>query len=208
MNAGTASVFEFSEIAVIGSKSDGTVTSCNRAAERLYGYAAREIMGKSAAMVIPTDRRSEFLSVVDCVRGGQPPNHLETLGERKDGTLFEVSLTLSPINDEGRQIGVWLIGRDLTEQRRGEAAAREIAEDHVRRTSKLEAIGRLAGDAGNDLNDLLFVMLAYCLTLRRNLGPADFRHAELEQIENAAGKVYHLTQKLLAFGEQIKARDR
>jgi PAS domain S-box-containing protein len=200
MNARLASIVEFSEDAIMGSELDGTVRSWNHAAQRLYGWSAQEIIGRSAAVLIPPDRIAELRAILDQIRAGQPISRIETVRLRKDGTLFEVALTLSPVKDEkGRVVALSAIGRDLAEQRRSEAALRKT-EEQLRQAQKLEAEGRLAGGIAHDFNNLLSVILTYSTTLVRELAPGDPMRAELEEVKRAAEKASDLTRQLLAFG--------
>src|SRR5665647_2851986 len=96
-----AAVVEFSDDAIIGSTLGGIVTSWNPAAERLYGYSSEEIVGKPAETVTPKDRPEEMKDVLAKVKAGQHIDHLETIRVRKDGSVFLVSLTVSPIRPFG-----------------------------------------------------------------------------------------------------------
>jgi PAS domain S-box-containing protein len=120
-----ASIVKYSQDAIISRGPEGTITSWNPAAERILGYSGDEIVGKSAAILIPEDRAGEVEAIGARIRAGQAVEHLETVQIRKDGTLVPVSLTVSPILDEkGTIIGASTIARDVTEQR----AAREARE--------------------------------------------------------------------------------
>jgi PAS domain S-box-containing protein len=200
MNARLASIVEYSDDAIMGSTLDGVIQSWNQAAHRLYGYPAQEIIGQSASILIPPDRKTELRGILDRLHEGIAINRLETVRKRKDGTLFEVALTLSPVKDEkGRLVGVSAIGRDLAEQRHAEAALRRT-EQQLRQAQKLEAVGSLAGGIAHDFNNLLSVILTYSTTLIRDLAPGDPMRAELEEVKRAAEKASDLTRQLLAFG--------
>ncbi|HEX7537806.1 MAG TPA: PAS domain S-box protein [Dermatophilaceae bacterium] len=123
----TAAVVEYSDDAIIGSTLEGIVTSWNPAAERMYGYSSKEILGRSASRLIPLDRAGELFANLDKVRQGQTLERLETERVRKDGTLFPVSLTVAPIrNEDGAIVGVSAVHRDVTEQRRALELAQRI----------------------------------------------------------------------------------
>ena len=86
----------------------------------MYGYSSEEIIGKPADFLIPEDRAGEIKAVLAKIRAGRPVEHLETKRVRKDGTVFPVSLTVSPIRDaDGTVVGASVIHRDLTEQQKG-----------------------------------------------------------------------------------------
>ena len=113
-----AAVVEFSGEAIVSSSSDGTVTSWNPAAERLYGYSSAAIIGKSGSLLSPQDRTGEIISILTRVGDGEAVEDFETFSVRKDGTVVPVWLTVSPIRDtDGAIIGASAIARDMTEQK-------------------------------------------------------------------------------------------
>jgi PAS domain S-box-containing protein len=123
-----ARVVESSDDAIVSKDLNGVITSWNRAAERMFGYTAAEAVGQSIRMIIPADRQSEEDFVLSRIRSGQSVSHFETIRQRKDGSLLPISLTVSPIYDDGGTIiGASKIARDITEQKRLEAAARQQA---------------------------------------------------------------------------------
>ena len=113
-----AAIVESSEDAIISGTLDGIITSWNPAAARMYGYSSAEIIGKPADFLTPADRATEIEAVLEQIKAGQHVEHLETKRVRKDGTVFPVSLTVSPIRDaEGAVIGTSVIHRDVTEHK-------------------------------------------------------------------------------------------
>ncbi len=123
-----AAVVESSDDAIITKNLDSTITSWNRAAERIFGYTAAEALGKSIRMLIPEELQSEEDSVLAKIRAGETVDHYETVRRRKDGTLLSISLTVSPLrNDAGDVIGASKIARDITERTRLLTLAREHA---------------------------------------------------------------------------------
>ena len=128
-----AAIVESSDDAIVGKTLDGTITSWNRAAERLFGYTAAEAIGQPIFLIIPPDRRAEEETVLARLRAGQVVDHFETVRRRKDGSLVTVSLTVSPVKDaRGRVIGASKIARDIglrkrTDRERLEFLAREQA---------------------------------------------------------------------------------
>ena len=125
-NARLAAIVESSDDAIISKTLQGAITSWNRGAERLFGYTADEAIGQPITMLIPKDRLDEERQILDHIRRGEPVDHYETLRRRKDGTLVDVSLTVSPIiNAESEIVGASKIARDITERRRVDEALRE-----------------------------------------------------------------------------------
>ena len=123
-----AAVVEYSNDAIIGSNLGGVIRSWNPAAERMYGYSGREIIGRSATILIPKDRVGEIYDILATVRSGQAVESLETLRLRKGGAVFPVSLTVAPIRDEdGVIVGASAVHRDVTEQRQAFEVAQWMA---------------------------------------------------------------------------------
>jgi PAS domain S-box-containing protein len=121
-------IVEGSGDAIFGCLLDGTILSWNPAAERMYGYSREEILGARAKIMTPPDHRDEMMAVLDQIKAGHQVEHLETKRVRKDGTVFPVSLTISPIRDaEGAVVGTSVIHRDLTEQKGALASAQRMA---------------------------------------------------------------------------------
>ena len=116
-----ASIVAFSDDAIVSKNLDGVITSWNSGAVRLYGYTADEVIGKPITILIPLDRLDEESGILERIGRGERIDHYETLRRRKDGSLVEISLTVSPIkNAEGRIVGASKIARDITERRRAQ----------------------------------------------------------------------------------------
>jgi len=116
-----AAIVESSEDAIIGSDLKGVITSWNRGAERIFGYGAEEVVGRSIQILVPPERIEEEASIAARIAGGEAVTHVQTERVRKDGQRIEVSMTLSPVRDQGgRVIGSSKIARDVTEQRKTE----------------------------------------------------------------------------------------
>jgi two-component system cell cycle sensor histidine kinase/response regulator CckA len=116
-----ASIVEFCDDAIIGKTLDGTVVSWNAGAERLYGYTAAEMIGRSISVLIPSYRREELPEIFDMIMKGERVDGLETVRIRKDGTSVEVSLTISPIKDaNGRVLGASTVARNITRRKQEE----------------------------------------------------------------------------------------
>ncbi|QIN80290.1 PAS domain S-box protein [Rubrobacter marinus] len=121
-----AAIVESSDDAVIGLDLDGIVRSWNGGAEKLYGYAAEEIVGRHIAVTVPPDRHRAVSEILERLRRGGAVERRETVRVRKDGTLVDVSLTISPIKDpSGRVVGISTIARDFSERREAEEKLRE-----------------------------------------------------------------------------------
>jgi PAS domain S-box-containing protein len=124
-----AAIVEYSDDAIIGKTTDGTITSWNPAAQRMYGYSSEEIIGKSVDLLSSRDRIGEVPDMLAKIRAGERVEHHHTTRVRKDGTVIPVSLTASPIrNADGMIIGVSTIARDLTKQEQAFELARSVIE--------------------------------------------------------------------------------
>jgi PAS domain S-box-containing protein len=118
-----AAIVNSSDDAIIGKDLDGVITSWNKSAERLFGYTAEEAIGQPITMLIPPDRQHEEPEILGRLKRGERVDHFETVRVSKDGSLLELSLTISPIQDAtGRVIGASKIARDITERKRTEDA--------------------------------------------------------------------------------------
>jgi PAS domain S-box-containing protein len=119
-------VIASSDDSIISMTLDGVVLSWNRGAEHMYGYTPQEVIGSTTQALIPPDRFDEERSILARIRRGERIEHFETIRKRKDGTYFDVSIAVSPIEDSrGRIIGASKITRDITQSKRIEAALRE-----------------------------------------------------------------------------------
>ena len=114
-----ASIVESSDDAIVSKDLSGTIMSWNRGAERLFGYTAEEAIGQPVTMLIPEDRIEEEPDILQRIRRGQRIDHYETVRRRKDGSLANISLTVSPVKDaHGRIVGASKIARDISERKR------------------------------------------------------------------------------------------
>jgi PAS domain S-box-containing protein len=115
--------------AIISKDMDGLITSWNRGAERLFGYKAAEAIGQPVSMLIPTDRQAQDRETLEKVKTGVPIEHYETVRRRKDGTLIDISLTVSPIrNSHGIIVGASKVAREISDLRRAQAQLHESEE--------------------------------------------------------------------------------
>jgi PAS domain S-box-containing protein len=122
-----AAIVEGSEDAIIGKTLEGTIVTWNAAAERLYGYAPPEVLGRSIALLMPPDRADELPDILARLRRGERIEPYETVRVRQDGSRVDVSLTISPVRDaSGSVIGASAIARDITRRKRAEATTRAL----------------------------------------------------------------------------------
>jgi PAS domain S-box-containing protein len=136
-----AAIVESSEDAIISKDLNGTLTSWNQAAERLFGYTAEEAIGKPVTILIPPERNDEEPGILERIRRGQRIEHYETVRRHKNGSLLDISLTVSPIRDAKENIvGASKIARDITQRRHVEVVLRE-SEQRLRLATQTGKLG-------------------------------------------------------------------
>jgi PAS domain S-box-containing protein len=141
-----AAIVESAEDAIVGRTLDGTITHWNQGAERLYGYAPAEAIGRPIAILVPEERRAEVPALGERLARGERIEQFETVRRRKDGSQVDVAITLSPIHDAaGRVVGASTVARDITERRQA-AAEREalLARERAARAGAEAAAAALA----------------------------------------------------------------
>ena len=135
------SIVETSDDAIISKDLDGVVKSWNQGAERLFGYTADEMIGKSVTTLIPADRHDEEPDILERIQIGERIEHYETVRLRKDGNLIDVSLGVSPLKGaDGTVIGASKIARDITERKRAEARQEMLTRELHHRTKNIFSV--------------------------------------------------------------------
>lgn len=179
------SIVESTNDAVLAKDLNGNIISWNAGAERLFGYTADEAVGKPISMLIPLDLQDEEPNILRRIKNGERIDPYETIRRRKDGSLVEISLTVSPIrNRAGRIVGASKIARDITDRRRAEEELHLLLREMDHRVKNLftlansvvslsarsaETATELASAVSSRLNALAE---AHSLTLRRSTGLA------------------------------------
>jgi PAS domain S-box-containing protein len=213
-----AAIVESSADAMIGKTLDGVITTWNSGAERMYGYTAEEILGRNVSLLIPTKWLDELPGILQRVASGERIEQYETERLRKNGSLVDVSVTISPIRDRaGAIVGASTVTRDISERKRADADLRDLQE-RLHQAERLESVGQLAGGIAHDFNNLLAGIINYAalvsdglteLTGRLGLGGDEtavtLKH-DIGEIDNAAARAARLTRQLLVFSrrEMIK----
>ena len=125
-NARLAAIVSSSDDAIIGKTIDGVVTDWNAAAQKIFGYEAGEMIGRSISRLLPPGLEDEEQKILDRIRAGEKVDHFETRRRHKNGSIIDVSVTVSPVwDDEGVLIGASKVARDITAARSAQAALRE-----------------------------------------------------------------------------------
>jgi PAS domain S-box-containing protein len=188
-----AAIVAASDDAITSRGPDGVILSWNAAAERLFGYSAEEMIGRSDDLMQPEDRLN-MQEIRQRLHRGERQQSYETKARAKDGSEVLISVSSSPIRDgDGELVGVASVMRDITEQRR--------LEDHLRQSQKMEAIGSLAGGVAHDFNNVLTVIRTASEAVLAELDEGALRD-KVRQIDLAAEHATTLTRQLLAFSRQ------
>jgi PAS domain S-box-containing protein len=195
MRSRMAAIVESSQDAIIGKDLNGIVTSWNLGAEKIFGYEAGEIVGKSIHCLLPGDRQQEEDGILERIRSGQTVSQLETMRVRKDGKQIQVSLMICPIRDRNNKIvGASKIARDITETRH--------LERQLRQSQKMEAIGQLTGGIAHDFNNLLAIVIGNLTLMERLIADNEDAMKRLRPAQKAAARGADLTKRLLALASK------
>jgi PAS domain S-box-containing protein len=136
-----AAIIRSTTDAIISKNLDGIITSWNEAAEAMYGYTAQEMIGQSILKLFPADRKTEEKEIIKRIKKGEQIKHFETKRLRKDGTVLDVSVSISAIKDsKGNVIGASKIARDITQQKKAGRLIRE-KEEHLRMAIESAKLG-------------------------------------------------------------------
>jgi two-component system, cell cycle sensor histidine kinase and response regulator CckA len=190
-----AAIVESSGDAILSKTLDGVITSWNGGAAQMYGYRAEEIIGQNVAVLIPADRRAELGPIFDRLRRGERVEPFETKRRRKDGTVLDVSVCISPIRDQqGTVTGASSVARDIT--------GRSQAEQERYRSDRLETLGQLAGGIAHDFNNMLAAITNYAGFIAEATAARPRVQADAVQIQAVASRGARLARQLLIFGRQ------
>jgi two-component system, chemotaxis family, CheB/CheR fusion protein len=187
-----AAVVESSDDAIVTKDLNGMIQTWNPGAERIFGYMQQEAIGKPITMLIPADRLFEEERILDHIRRGEHINHYESIRRRKDGSLLNVSLTISPlVNASGQIVGASKIARDITDRKQTEVA--------LMKSEKLAVAGRMAAVLAHEINNPLQAV-TNVMTLLEQSSNMDSRDQEfVRTANNELARVNRLTQQSLRF---------
>jgi PAS domain S-box-containing protein len=187
-----AAIVESSEDAIYSKQLDGTITSWNKGAENIFGYAAGEIVGKNVAILARPERENEVRDILKRLSRGEKIEHYETERLKKAGSRIDVSLSISPLYDaEGNTIGASSIARDIT--------ARKLSEQALRRAEQLAMAGRLSATVAHELNNPLESLTNLLYLLRHNKSLDDAARKQLELADHELARAAHMARQTLGF---------
>jgi PAS domain S-box-containing protein len=183
-----AAIVDSSEDAIVSKDLNGIVQTWNRAAEKMFGYTAEEIVGRPIRLIIPAERQSEEDKVLATIREGHAVEHFETVRQRKDGSLIEISLSVSPVRArDGTIVGASKIARDISGQRRLARRAEEAGR------AKDVFLAMLSHELRTPLN----AVLGYTQMLRDGRHTVERREQMIDIIERNARVLSQLVSDVL-----------
>jgi two-component system, cell cycle sensor histidine kinase and response regulator CckA len=183
-----AAIVESSTDAIIGKTLDGTITNWNAGAAEMYGYQAQEMIGRNISDLFPDDRKDELRPILDRLRRGAQIDHFETKRVRKDGTLLDVSVSISPVlASDGAVIGAASVARDISGRIEAEAERRALV---------------LVGGLAHDVNNMLSVIIGYAEQIGEAPALDSATRSDAENILLAAQRASQLTKELVVFSRR------
>lgn len=191
-----AAIVDNSGDAIIGKATDGTITSWNNGAEVIYGWKAAEVIGETISMILPPGMAREESEILEAMKTGRRLEQFQTRRMRKDGTIIDVSITVSPIRGQDMQIiGSSIIERDITVRRRREEELRK-ARDQAEQASRAQ--GEFLANVSHELRTPMNAILGMLeLTLQENLTPV--KRDYLETAKDSAEQLLLLVNDILDF---------
>jgi len=187
-----ASIVESSDDAILSKDLDGTITSWNGAAERIFGYISAEMVGCSILKLIPKDLHSEEAEILRKLRAGGRIDHFETVRVKKNGELLPVSLTISPLKDStGRVIGVSKILRDISE--------RKAMEKTLMHAEKFAATEKMAATIAHEINNPLEALVNLVYLAKASVNDPETAVSYLETAEEELARIAQIAKQSLGY---------
>ena len=186
-----AAIVESSDDAIFGKDLNGIVTSWNPGAEKMFGYSANEMIGRSITTIIPPELQEDERRILKAIGRGERVVHFETVRLTKSGERIDVSLTISPVRDEtGRVIGAAKTARDITQQKKTEQA--------LRTTERLASVGRMAATVAHEINNPLEAVTNLVYLAKGSAVLNDVQEF-LNAIEEELNRISQITKQALGF---------
>ena len=186
-----AAIVENTDDAIISKDLNGIILTWNSGAEHMFGYSAREIVGQSIRLLIPEELQHEEAAILARIRAGKRIDHYETVRIRKNGEIFDVSITISPLIDsDSKIIGASKIGREITERKR--------LERQLIQSEKLAATGRMAATVAHEINNPLDAVLNLLYLARISASFSEAR-SYIGTAERELERVAHIARQTLGY---------
>jgi PAS domain S-box-containing protein len=193
--AWVAAIIEYSSESIVSITLEGIVIGWNCGAEKLYRYTAEEMIGRSMSILFPHDHYQEYLQIMQKVRHGETVASFDTVRQRKDGTIINVSVGLTPVETrEGEVVGASKNSHDITRIKMLEAQFIEA--------QKMEVIGQLAAGVAHDFNNMLTVIMGYSDLIKSGLATESPLQKYNDQIRHASERALGVTRQLLVFSRK------
>lgn len=187
-----AAIVDSADDAIISKNLNGIITSWNRAAEKMFGYTAEEMIGQSILRLIPEELQYEEEEILRKLRASERIDHYETTRRKKSGENFHVSVTISPIIDQnGRVIGASKIARDISDKKR--------VEHLLIQSEKLAATGRMAAAIAHEINNPLESLINVIFLARQHSNPESRVNQLLLTAEQELERVSHIARQTLGY---------
>jgi PAS domain S-box-containing protein len=192
-----AAIVDSADDAILAKDLDGRILYWNAAAERMYGYRAEEVVGKSITLLVPPEREGEITRILGTVARGERVERFETVRRTRDGRALDISLTVSPIHSpDGRVVGASSIARDIGER------ARFVSESQ--RAERLEVASRLARGIARELVDLVTAIQGHASLVLEDLADDPRTGRSAEAVRRATQRAAEVAHQLLALsGDQV-----
>jgi len=203
-----AAIVESSDDAIITKDLNGIITSWNKGAENIFGYTASEVIGKPILILIPPERQSEEPNILSRIRKGERIEHYETVRRHKNGSLLDISLTVSPVRDaNGAVIGASKVARDITQRKRVQAELLRARDELTRANQELE---RRVAERTASLQDAMSQMEEFSYSVSHDLrapirAMKGFALAALEDhAEKTAPEVRDYLERIIRSGSRME----
>jgi PAS domain S-box-containing protein len=187
-----AAIIDSADDAIVSKDLNGIISSWNEGASRMFGYSADEILGQPMRRLIPEELQYEEDEILRKIRSGERTDHYETKRRKKNGDILEISVTISPIQDEsGRIIGASNISRDIS--------SRKQVERLLMRAEKFAATGRMAATIAHEINNPLESLVNLIFLARQSSPPDGDVHNYLLTAESELDRLSHIARQTLGF---------
>jgi two-component system, LuxR family, sensor kinase FixL len=201
---------ESSDDAIVSEDLHGIVTSWNKAAERLFGYAAPEIVGRPITPILPSDRINEEVTFLGRIGNGESVDHYETIRRHKDGRTISVSVTISPIRDDtGSITGASKIARDLTRRDAQEQRIQEL-QSELAHAQRLTELGQVVSALVHEVNQPLTAIGNYVNACRRLVAAGDLKRTQgaLRRVADQTDRARQIVGRIREFATKGDVRMR